>query len=141
MTSHQSLSRCCRKRHCKRQARDGRLPATNSLLERYGQASPGLPTRHAPCIELNQGAFVTIRIDHRQAEGGAIIELHGWLLADAVPEFESLCDSASGCLRIHLSNLVGADEDGVRALRRRIAGGARIVEASPYIALLLQGGD
>lgn len=77
-------------------------------------------------------------MDRRETQQGAIVELHGWLSEEVIGEFERLCGSSPGPLRLALSHLVGADEAGLRALRRRVAAGARLEGASPYIALLLE---
>lgn len=80
---------------------------------------------------------MAIRINRRHTKQVEIVELHGWLGEDTLGEFESLCGSIRGPLLLDLSNLVGADEAGLLALRRRGAGGARIEGASPYIRMLL----
>ena len=52
-------------------------------------------------------------------------------------EFASLCDSVGDPLRMDLSNLAGTDDAGLEVLNSRIAHGARVEGASPYIRLLL----
>jgi len=68
-----------------------------------------------------------------------VIELHGWLSEDVLGEFEALCGPLEEPLLLDLSNLAGVGEAGLCALRRRVAAGARIEGASPYILLLLEG--
>jgi hypothetical protein len=80
---------------------------------------------------------MTIRINRRETAEGVVVELHGWLSQDVLAEFVSLCDSVGDPLRMDLSHLAGTDEAGLAALQGRIAGGARIEGASPYIRLLL----
>ena len=43
-----------------------------------------------------------------------------------------------GALVLDLSELMKADEEGIRALKKLRGGGARLVAASPYIQLLLE---
>jgi ABC-type transporter Mla MlaB component len=80
---------------------------------------------------------VTIRINRFQTADGVVIELHGWLSQEVLAEFTSLCDSVGHPLRMDLSQLAGIDDAGLAALQSRIAGGARIEGATPYIRLLL----
>lgn len=81
---------------------------------------------------------MTIRMNRRIVPQAVVVELHGWLNEDALGEFEGLCGSADGLLRLDLSHLAGVDESGLRALRARSAAGARLEAASPYIKLLLE---
>ncbi len=84
---------------------------------------------------------MTIRINRRDTQHGVVVEPHGWLSEDVVAEFERLCASIQAPLTLDLSQLVGADTAGLRALRCRIAAGARLEGLSPYISLLLAGED
>ena len=81
---------------------------------------------------------MAIRINRRETAEGIVIELHGWLNQDVLAELLNLCDSAGQPLRIDLSHLAGTDEAGLAALQSRIAGGAQVEGASPYIRLLLE---
>jgi hypothetical protein len=80
---------------------------------------------------------MVIRINRRETKSGVLVELHGWLSEPVIEEFESLCSSIPGPLILDVSNLAGADEPGLCALHCRIAAGARLEGASPYIRLLL----
>ena len=66
------------------------------------------------------------------------VALHGWLNEEVLQEFEHACEPLGTRLWLDLSQLVGADEAGLRALGRRAAAGIRLVGASPYIQLLLK---
>lgn len=66
------------------------------------------------------------------------VGLHGWLNEEVLGEFERECDPLGARAWLDLSQLVGADEAGLRALNRRAAAGIRLVGASPYIQLLLK---
>jgi len=80
---------------------------------------------------------VTIRINLRTAPEGFVVELHGRLEQDVLGEFEKLCGSGPGPLRLDLSQLTGADEAGLAALRRKAVAGSLLEGASPYVRLLL----
>ncbi len=66
------------------------------------------------------------------------VALHGWLNEEVLGEFERECEPLGTRLWLDLSQLLGADEAGLRALNRRTAAGIRLVGASPYIQLLLK---
>lgn len=66
------------------------------------------------------------------------VALHGWLNEEVLGEFERECEPLGNRAWLDLSQLVGADEAGLRALNRRAAAGIRLVGASPYIQLLLK---
>jgi hypothetical protein len=80
---------------------------------------------------------MVIRINRRETAEGVVVELHGWLSQDVVGEFVGLCDSVGAPLRMDLTNLAGTDDAGLSVLKSRIARGARVEGASPYIRLLL----
>jgi hypothetical protein len=80
---------------------------------------------------------MVIRINRRETPEGVVVELHGWLGPQVLDEFVSLCDSVGDGLRLDLSQLAGTDEAGLAVLQSRIAAGARVEGASPYIRLLL----
>jgi hypothetical protein len=81
---------------------------------------------------------MTLRIDQRDAEDGVTVQLHGWLHGAAVAEFEAVCGAAGGILHIDLSQLAGADAEGLRALRKSRRTGARLEHATPHMALLIE---
>jgi hypothetical protein len=62
---------------------------------------------------------MVLRINHRETQQGMIVELHGWFGEDVLGEFDGLCGSIPGPMLLDLSNLTGADEAGLRALRCR----------------------
>lgn len=82
---------------------------------------------------------MTLRIFEQADDREAVIALHGWLSASEAGEVERL---VAGCrdrpVRIDLSQLAGVDTEGLRALARLRAGGARLAAATPYVELLLQ---
>lgn len=82
---------------------------------------------------------MAIRITRREGPRGPVIELHGWLTAEVTPDFEQLCGSCPVPPLVDLSQLAGADQAGLLALRQRATSGSRLEGASPYILLLLEG--
>lgn len=81
---------------------------------------------------------MTLRILEPADEQEAVIELHGWLSGAEVAEVERLARERQRPVRIELAELAGVDPDGLRALRRLRAGGARLTGATPYVELLLR---
>ena len=80
---------------------------------------------------------MTIRITKHTEGKTTTIRLEGRLEADAVPDLEKECRSAEPPLRLDLSDLSSADEDGIQTLRRLSAEGAELFGASPYVRQLL----
>jgi hypothetical protein len=68
---------------------------------------------------------------------GRALALDGWLIQTEVAEFEKVCASGPEPLCLDLNQLVGADAQGVIALKEQRARGARIIGASPLVQLLL----
>jgi hypothetical protein len=81
---------------------------------------------------------MTLRIFEGNDRQGELVALHGWLSEAEVAEVERVVAAHGLGLRIDLKNLAGTDADGLRALGRLRAAGARLVGASPFIALLLE---
>ncbi len=75
--------------------------------------------------------------DHRQT----VLTVDGWLEAEGLPDLERELDRARGVspagLILDLSGLRQADEAAVELLRRLAAGGARLTNCPPYLALRL----
>jgi hypothetical protein len=80
---------------------------------------------------------MTLRMVVESRKGDAVLALHGWLSGPEVDEFERVVGAAPLPLRIDLTNLADANRLGVAALRAQRDRGARLSNASPYIALLL----
>jgi len=81
---------------------------------------------------------MTLRIVRSNKGGEAVIALHGWLRDAEVGVFETTSSGTPLPLCIDLENLASADTAGLQALHRERRRGARLVGASPYIALLLE---
>ena len=81
---------------------------------------------------------MVFRVDTTEVEESTVIAVQGQLVGDAVAEFEKALDTVDGSLTIDLALLQTADADGVRALTAAALGGARLLNASPYIELLIE---
>lgn len=84
---------------------------------------------------------MTLRMVLQAANEESVLDLHGWLAGEEVGEFERVASAAPLPLRLELANLMGADLAGISALRAQRLRGARLANASPYIAILLKGGE
>jgi hypothetical protein len=80
---------------------------------------------------------VPIRIEVRSEGAECTLEMRGWLRSPEIEVFERACASQTLPFRIDLGQLVNVDDAGRRALLRQRARGARLVGASPYLALLM----
>ena len=79
-----------------------------------------------------------VRISRIVLGSGPVVQVAGKLLREDLTELTSFCQSVSGPLILDLSNLLWADDDGVRALVEREQDGARLQGVSPLLALRLQ---
>ena len=84
------------------------------------------------------GRPMHFRIDTTEVEATTVISVQGQLLGDAVAEFGKVLETVDGSLTIDLALLQTADAEGVRALTAAALGGARLLNASPYIELLIE---
>ncbi len=78
-----------------------------------------------------------IRITRTTSDSATIVRVDGRLAEDAVADLEGECQSAEGTLYVDLTNLLSADAEGLKALKRWVENGARLVGESPYIRLQL----
>jgi len=67
----------------------------------------------------------------------SVIKIDGALTWEGLPELERVVSPCKGALRLDLSELLYLDGKGVAAVQALRAGGAELVGASPYIALLI----
>jgi len=82
---------------------------------------------------------LTARIDLGDGASGPSIRVAGRLDEPAARELLDVCRHRPGVLLVDLAELTSADRFAIEALRRIRSQGARIVGASPYITLLLDG--
>jgi hypothetical protein len=79
-----------------------------------------------------------LRIMVDESADAAIVSLHGWLSSAEVVEMEGVVCSQRRPVTVELSQLVGVDKVGLRALLRLRRGGTRLAAASPFIELMLE---
>jgi len=80
-----------------------------------------------------------LRIDVDRTAAGDVVTVHGELLAAGIAELERVSDALEMPLTLELSQLLTADEAGIRALLAARSRGVRLAGMSPYVALLLEG--
>ncbi|MFO1429774.1 MAG: hypothetical protein U1F76_06495 [Candidatus Competibacteraceae bacterium] len=78
-----------------------------------------------------------LRIIAIPQETATVIQINGQLRAEGITELERLCAAAHPPLVLDLACLRSLDSRGVEALNKLTREGARVIEASPYIELLL----
>jgi hypothetical protein len=66
-----------------------------------------------------------------------VLELHGFVSGPEIAELQAACAAATFPLRIDLANVACASAEGILALCEQRARGAVLVNASPYLELLL----
>ena len=84
---------------------------------------------------------MTFRITRLDDPKGPRLKVDGWLeaegLSDLEKEVEHACGDPSAGLTLDLAGLRHADEAAAVLLRRLAAGGARLIDCPPYLALRL----
>lgn len=83
---------------------------------------------------------MAIRISSSTEGTTRIVRVEGRLEAAFVPDLLAESRSEKTSVRLDLSGLQSADEEGLRALSALRAGGTELDGASPYIRELLDGG-
>src|SRR5262249_29655381 len=118
-----------------------RCSTTRRRATAIRSASARARSANSSCWAASACAFeeesVTLRIVSLKQEDETILELHGWVSGREVAELLAACAAAPLPLRIDLANVACASAEGVLALRELRARGARLVNASPYLELLL----
>jgi anti-anti-sigma regulatory factor len=79
------------------------------------------------------------RIDVGKGQSGVSVRVSGRLDEPVARELRELCQRQTGALLLDLESLRSADEAALAILRELRDAGGRIVGASPYIRLLLDG--
>jgi anti-anti-sigma regulatory factor len=80
------------------------------------------------------------RIDLSESTGGVSVRVAGRLEEAAARELLDLCRRPTGRLTLDLEDLISVDRAALETLKDLRAAGARIVGASPYVRMLLNGG-
>ena len=79
------------------------------------------------------------RIASATSDQGVTVRFEGRLDAAAIPDLRVACVSAEAPLRLELSGLMSADEDGIRMLQSLNGADAELIDMSPYIRQLVFG--
>jgi hypothetical protein len=84
-----------------------------------------------------QSLRMQIRITKTTSDTATIIQVDGRLIEGSVAVLEGECQSAEGTLYLDLTNLLSADAEGLKAIKRLVENEARLVGESPFIRLQL----
>ncbi len=82
---------------------------------------------------------MTFRIITVPSQNKTTIHVEGRLAGEGAADLQKEVQGAAAPIHLDLSDLQSADVEGVRALRSLSAKGVKLVGASPYIRLLLDG--
>ncbi len=78
-----------------------------------------------------------IRIDFNSNGSETVVRIAGRLTGAAVTQLKKACEPIEGSLVIDLSNLLFADDEGIKAIRAIVDRGTQVQGASPFVQLLL----
>ena len=81
---------------------------------------------------------MTVRITKTTTPSTTTLRIDGRLEDSNVGELRRACEQISGALKLDLSNLQSADDEGIGALLELLNGGAELTAATPYFELLLE---
>jgi anti-anti-sigma regulatory factor len=81
---------------------------------------------------------VELRLTVSRRKRSTVVHVDGRLMTDNLAELRQIVGTVSGHAVIDLTNLLSVDDAGIATLRSLGDGGARLVGASPYVALLLE---
>lgn len=95
------------------------------------------PRRRASEPKRPANAHV-IRITTTQKESVTTVKADGRLLSADTAELIRACDVCPAPLVIDLSDLTFADDEGAEVLKKLRAGGATLVGARPYVAMVVK---
>ncbi len=73
------------------------------------------------------------RIDVTEAFGTSTIHIAGRLAGPTIGDLLRVCNSASGKLRIDLTDLLSVDTEGISTLRRLAEDGAELCGVAQYL--------
>jgi hypothetical protein len=83
---------------------------------------------------------VELRLTVTRRKRSTVVRVDGRLMIDNLTELREVVGTVSGHAVIDLTNLLSVDDLGIAMLRSLADDGARLVGASPYVALLLEDG-
>jgi anti-anti-sigma regulatory factor len=78
-----------------------------------------------------------IRISESRGDNGLVIQIAGRLEEQHLAELEQMCGDQGDCPVVDLSELQSAETAGIRWLSAASSNGVEIINATPYIALLI----
>jgi thiamine pyrophosphate-dependent acetolactate synthase large subunit-like protein len=81
---------------------------------------------------------VALRITRANSDTGTVLRVDGCLEAECLEELARACEGARAPLTLNLEGVSWIDDRAARSLRRLVAGGATVANASPYVALRLK---
>ena len=79
-----------------------------------------------------------IRITTTARGGVTTVKADGRLMSEDATELLRVCEGCDVPVVIDLSDLTFADDEGVAVLKKLRAGGATVVGARPYVAIVLK---
>ena len=80
---------------------------------------------------------MSVRINRTTDAARTILQIAGRLESEVVPLLEQESRSVQGMLTLDLSQLISADEAGIKLLRELASRGAQLEGASHYVQTLL----
>lgn len=83
---------------------------------------------------------VRLRITRDKRGTRTVIHVDGQLRAEGLPELKKIFQPEDRAISLDLKYLISVDGEGIQEIRAMVRDGVRVVNASPYISLLLQGG-
>ena len=86
-----------------------------------------------------RSAGMTCRITLVATEEGTLVRVAGRLDAESLRTLEKSCRGARLPLTLDLEGMRWIDDPATACLKQLIADGARVIHASPYVALRLHG--
>jgi hypothetical protein len=82
---------------------------------------------------------VRLKIVREKRGASTVIHVDGQLLAEGLPELKRTFEPEDRAVCLDFEHLISIDAAGIEEIRRMVRdGGVRVVNASPYIKLLLQ---
>ena len=80
---------------------------------------------------------MSVRINRTTDAARTILQISGRLESEVVPLLEQESRSVQGMLTLDLSQLISADEAGIKMLRELVSRGAKLEGASHFVQTLM----
>jgi hypothetical protein len=81
---------------------------------------------------------VRLKITREKRGAEAVIHVDGQLLAEGLPELKRTLRPEDQAICLDLEHLISVDVEAIEEIRRMAGDGVKVINASPYIKLLLQ---